>query len=751
MILSERLLRNLNQTNIEPIIVLEIEGVPFIIGSDTIKRYPRYGDEDLFYGTSGLFYGGLFPYPNQKTLISLEGTTTQIKQNLNPDKARATGVSQMTINLIDKNKEGTKLLAGVYGEILYKSVKVWVSFGQSAWKEDFILIFRGVVESAFSEQGRVKLQLNSPQQKQRQLVAPKVETKLNGGINNSVTTITLDSVENLIVVPDHPAYSPKDDDLKTYIRVDDEIIQYTGVSGFTITGCTRGSLGTTAVLHADNAPVSSFYELQGNVMELALKLLLSDEDLTPYIDNLACTSVNFDTTGPLTNAFWFADKDFFRDYNVQIGDYVKTTGFTNGGNNLSSWTEITDVVVLDTGSYIMVDAVLVNEATATGTVDFLSKWNSLGAFGVKLNTDEVDIDKHIQLRNSFLTQFNLRFFIREEIEDVREWIEKELYLIGACYSLPSDREGLSRLSVGIHKPPVPGTSIVTIDRDSVIKPENLSSKRSINKYHYNAVVFKYEDTALDEKLNNRVVTLVGTQAIPTGNKALVIESKGLKEFYNATFVAQDSAERLLERYRTAAEYIEGMQIKFAQGVKIVVGDIIVFNPDQLNMLNITGANRDKPALLMEVINRDVDIKTGSVKLDLIDTSFDINARFGLISPCSLISSVISTTKFVITYTTAPSVYGNAEYRKWNGLKEPGVTIRNLDFTDVHYTKIINIASNTITIQTAPSFAVTPGDYVMEFSPYSNANTTTEQKLVYAYFTDGSNDFPSDGGKPYVFI
>lgn len=750
MILTERLLRNLNQTNIEPIMVLEIEGVPFIIGSDTIKRFPRYGDDELFYGASSLFYGGLYPYPNQKTLISMEGTTTQIKQNLNPDKARATGVSQMTINLIDKNQEGTKLLSGVYGEVLYKKVKVWISFGNSAWKEDFILVFRGVIESAIAEQGRVKLNLNSPQQKQRQLLAPKVDTQLNGAINNSVTTITLDSVDNLLVVPDHPSYSPKDDDLKTYVQIENEIIQYDAVSGLTITGCTRGALGTTAASHADNTSVTSFYQLDGHMIDLALKIFLSDANLTPYIDNLAATSVNFTDLGIETNIFWFADIDFSRDYNVQIGDYIKTTGFTNGGNNLSAWTEILDVIVTDTGSYIIVDATLVNEATTSGTVDFLSQWNSLGGFGLKLDTDEVDIDKHIQLKSSFLTTYNLRFFIREEIDDPREWIEKELYLIGACYSLPSDREGLSRLSIGIHKPPVPGTSIVTVDKDSVIKPENLSIKRSINKYHYNAIVFKYEDTALSDELKNRAVNIVGSQSIPTGNKALVIESKGLKDFYNAKTVALDSGGRLLERYKDAAEHLEGVQVKFGTGVKIVVGDIVVFDPTDLNMINRADQNRKKTPLLMEVVNRDVDIKTGNVKLDLIDTSFDITAKFGLFSPASKITSVISTTKFVITYENAPSVYGNAEYRKWNSLKLPGVTIRNADYSDVHHTKIINISSNTITIQTAPGFTITPGDYIMQFAPYSNVNTTDEQKLIFAYWTDNGNDFP-DGGVPYVFL
>ena len=748
MILTDRLLRNLQNRNIEPILVLEIDGVPFLIGSDTIKKYARYGDDGLTYGQAGLVYGGLVDIPNQKTLISLEGTTTTIKQNLNPDKARATGVSQMTINLIDRNLEGTKLLAGAYGEILFKKVKVWLSFGISAWKQDFLIVFRGVIESVSAEQGRVKLNLNSPQQKQRQLLAPKVETRLDGAIDNVQTSVTLESIDNLIFVPDHPAYSPKDETLKTYVKIDDEFIRYTGFSGNTLTGCTRGQFFSTPVAHADQADVTSFYELDGLNMDIALKIMLSDKDQSYYIENLPSSYVNWNGTSVEPNTFFFPDIDLTRERNVEIGDFVVTSGFLNAGNNLS-FTRILDVVVNSSGSYILVDATLTTEPAALGSVSFLSQYNTFGGFGLGLDTDEVDIDRHIQLRNSFLTDFQLRFFIKEEIEDAREWIEKELYLVSSCYSLPTDREGLSRLSVGIHKPPIPSNGIVKLDETSVLKPENISVKRSINKYHYNAVLFLYEDSPEEDTLRNRTLTVVGTQSIPTGNKALVIESKGLKLQRDAQLISTASGERLLERYKDAAEFLENVDISFSKGVQITVGDIVIFDPTNLNMISNASQDRNKEPLLMEVVNKSVDIKTGSVKVDLIDTSFNINARFGLFSPCSLIKSVISPTQFVITYVNEPSIYGAAEYRKWNRLKEPAVAIRNADYTEYHQTRILNVTANTILIETAPSFTLTAG-HVMEFAPYSDPNTTLEQKLIYAYWTDGANPFP-DSEPAYVFI
>jgi hypothetical protein len=65
---------------------------------------------------------------------------------------------------------------------------------------------------------------------------------LNGGINDSVTTITLSSTDGLSAVG--------------YIKLGAEIISYTGKTSTTLTGCLRGQAGTTAASHLNNATVS---------------------------------------------------------------------------------------------------------------------------------------------------------------------------------------------------------------------------------------------------------------------------------------------------------------------------------------------------------------------------------------------------------------------------------------------------------------------------------------------------------------
>jgi hypothetical protein len=751
MILSNRLFRNLLQTEIKPIIVVEIEGLPFLLSSDVVKKAPLYGDEGLEYGGPELYYGGLqnLSTDEMKILISLEGTTTQIRQSLEPDKARGSGVSQMTIAIIDKNKEATKILGGAYGEVLFKKVKVWVTFGDNnAFSDDYIIIFRGVIESVSAEQGRCKLNLNSPDQKKRSQLHIKADTELDGAIDSSVTTLTVADIENFFIVPDHPAYAPKDETLITCVKIEDEIIRYTGISGNQLTGLTRGYLFTTPAAHADVTQVESFLVLDGNAMELALKIMLSDKDQTPYIDDYEATNVGTDGTNALANAIFFADVDLTRDAQVLIGDYVQTTGFTEAANNLSSWTEILDLGVTDQGSFIIIDAALDYEAPATGTVDFLSQYNTLGKFGLKMDQDEVDIEKHNFLQNSFLAQYQMRFYIRDDIDEGKSFIEQELYLPSSCYSLPTDAEGLSRVSVGIHKPPIPGTNVITVSQDNVTNPKDLSIQRSVNKNYYSAVVTQFEDAPLDDELRRRSITIVGTPQVPAaGNKTLAIESRGLKNIYNAKFLAEQSQDRLLQRYSSAAEFMDGAKVHFRDAVQIVPGDIVVVDPEGLNLIDNETQTRDKPPLLMEVVNRTIDIKNGSATLEMVSSGFNIDARFGLISPASKISNVITNQRFVITYISLPSDYGPSEYRKWNRLRRPGVRVRRADFSEVFYTTLVSSSSNTVEIADNPPFSLQVDD-IMEFADY--IETTDQQKLVYASLSDDDNDF-SDGGAPYVLI
>jgi hypothetical protein len=75
------------------------------------------------------------------------------------------------------------------------------------------------------------------------IVIPSVANQLNGAINDSVTTITVDSATSF------PAAGR--------IDIDSELITYTSKNATQFLGCTRGASGTTKVSHLDNAIVTN--------------------------------------------------------------------------------------------------------------------------------------------------------------------------------------------------------------------------------------------------------------------------------------------------------------------------------------------------------------------------------------------------------------------------------------------------------------------------------------------------------------
>jgi hypothetical protein len=79
-------------------------------------------------------------------------------------------------------------------------------------------------------------------QKMQDLTNWPSATILNGAINDSVTTITVDSTE------DFPSAGK--------ITIGSEEITYTGITSTTFTGCVRGANSTAAASHSDNASVT---------------------------------------------------------------------------------------------------------------------------------------------------------------------------------------------------------------------------------------------------------------------------------------------------------------------------------------------------------------------------------------------------------------------------------------------------------------------------------------------------------------
>jgi hypothetical protein len=742
--LTERARLAVQQTNLEPNISVKIDGIDTIFGSSSILKILRYGDP-YNYGDD-IVYGDFVEIVDQETIISLDGSTNSIKQQLDIDKARGSSISSMDISFVDFDDYMTNIITpgNVVTDIIGRRVKVKLGFQNLAYPEDYITIFRGTVESVNSEPGVVVLSISHPEQKKKAQVYTKSETALDGAINNSTTTISVDSTNGFltkILGPD----STYDSSFESYIRIDDEIIKFDGFTGNSLNGVVRGQFNTTADSHDDEASVSTIYRLQGNCIDLALKLMLSGtngymfsgEDVTNFVA-LA------DPSDKIPNSIFFSNIDVAEEYGLSIGDYITTSGSAYGANNVTL-KEITDIQFVDEGSYIVIDGVtFVEESNSAATISFRSQYDTLPS-GLKMKGDEVDIAEHLLIYQRFLSSLSYDFLLKESIENCKDFIETEIYKPASAYSLPRK----ARSSIGFHVSPIPSQDTITLSENNIVEPSRIKLKRSINKNFFNTIVYKFEEDYLEDKfLRGRVIqsatsfTRFGTDV---GTKALVIESKGMREILSAQSLALSLSNRRLNRYKFGAEYFENMRITYGTGFNIEIGDILLLDGTNLQISNTQTGQRGTDPRLFECTNKTLNFKTGEVTLTLVDTNFDTQARYGLISPASYIKSGSSTTQFTIEKSFA-SRFGSNEGSKWSRYPNCAVKVRSPDgVTRFGQSTINSVSGNTITLATPLSFTPLAGD-LLELANYDFADTTEQIKLLYGFMS------PLFGGDdPYRMI
>lgn len=735
-------------STILPNLVLDIEGVTDKYGTVQILKYIKIGDPGLFIdGTWKI--GGYAPLLDQETLVTFDGTSTSISQKLDIDKGSGASISQMAVALVDVDEKITQLITPgeVVTDMLGREATVWLGFSQNAFPEDYIRIFRGTIDEIGSTPGKVTFQLSHPDQKKRQEIFIKAESKLNGAINNSQTTITLDSTVNFL----YPITGPDttfDASIKYGVRIEDEIIFYTGISGNDLTGCTRGALGTIAIGHADDTDLESFFRVTGNSIDLALKIMLSGWN-GPYESGLAIQ--NFNILGDATvipNTIFFLGFDVADYYGVVVGDYITTTGATDGANNVTL-KQITEIVKTLEGSYITVDGVsFVDEGSTAATIAFRSRYDTFhpGA-GLKMHNDEVDIKEHERIKRFFLSSFEYDFYIRDNVKG-KEFLEGEIYFPAAAYALPRK----AKSSVGYHIGPLPDSDIRAIDTSNVIGASKVSLKRSINRNFYNTVVYRYEEKVLEEDvfLRGHIETDATSKTnIPVGTKALVISAKGIREVLSGPSISESAARRRLKRYKFSAEYIEGIQVTYGSSYNVEIGDIVLLDVGDLKMSDTKSASRSGKPRLFEVYNKTFDIKTGKVSLSMLDTAYSTASRYCLMSPSSKILAG-STSTVLKLRVTGNSVFGPNEGAKWSRYLNAAVRVRSSDFTTRNDTSFIqSVSGNTVTLSPALSFTPSAED-TLTVSHYNDmvGDSGDRIHLIYGFQENTAFD---DGTMPYQMI
>lgn len=725
-----------------PSIVVEFDDVDFKFSNVTILRLIRIGDVDLEIGNDWKI-GGSVPIDGQNPNLSYDAdfgsTSTKIEYKLNPDRGTGSAVSSMELAIVDDRADTILGLIST-NEMLGRKCKVWLSPNAAItdFPDDYMVIFRGVVDSVDAAPGGIKLALSHTDQKKRQSIFNDFSTDLTNAINNSQTTgIVLDDVSGLLTPINGPTGSP-DSNVQYFVQIEDELIRYTGISGNTLTGVSRAQLGTVANSHDAGEGVKVFYRIQGSALEIALKLMLSgwNGNFKTGVEATAINQINPDLNVP--NSIFFQNVDLEENYGLTIGDFVTTTGFTNGANNVTL-KEITDLVDTGNGTYIVVDGVsFVNETLTSGTVSFRSKWDTFPS-GLKMSPDEVDVDKHEYLNSLFLSGAVYDLYIKAGIDDAKTFIEQEIYSPVSAYSLPRR----SRSSVGYHIPPLPNQFVPTLNDKNVRQASRIIKKRSIGKNFYNTIIYKFDvDSITDKMLQGKIYTdATSRDEIKIGTKALIIEAGGLRD----ENIASINASRRLQRYAFAADFFSQIKLLFKDGYYIEPGDIVILDGTNLNIANFDSGKRDGDTKLYEVISKTLDLRTGDIGLELTNTGFNQEQKYGLISPASYVRRGISNTQFEIESSFA-SEFNDNEYLKWNSFDPLPIRVRNLDYSISATGLVSQFTGNIVTLESSLGFTASAG-MLMEFSDYPVSEPIN---LVYVAISQDASGF-ANGDLPFSMI
>lgn len=727
---------------ITPQLVLEIDGVDTLYGATVIKKIVKIGDFEI--GQPGIFIGGQIAIVDQESLITFNsGTSTDISQVLNQDKGTNESISTMQIALIDQAQKITKLITPdeIVPDLLGRKCKVWLGFSETSWRDDYIIIFRGVIDDIQSQSGVVVLNLAASESLKKSAAFPKASTKLTANMLIGDTTANVEATADFLSVYTGP--SGIDTSLKLYVRINDEIMRYESSTGTSFGTLTRGALNTVASAHNSGDSVDSFYVIEGNVIDLALKLMLSGKSGNYVEDIQASNFVTVTGTGDIPNTIFFADKNLEQLYNVRVGDYVTTTGASNGANNVTE-KEILSVTQTDTGYYIEVDGVtFVTEVGTAAVVGFRSQYDVWGDnAGLAMGADEVDIDEHLDIKSKYLPSSEMRIYIKDTIDNGQEFLANELYNPVSAFALPRK----SQASVGIHRGPTPLTTVKTLSGDNVLNASKLKIRRTTNKNFFNSVIYRFQEDPLEDRFTSGYVTIDGTSItqIPVGNKPLIIDSKGLRDDLSGSNIAQVAGQRRLRKYKFGAEFIQDMQVNFKTGFDLEVGDPVIVDFSSLKLSDIRSASREGEPRLFEIVNKKLSLKTGQISLDVVDTNRSLDVRYALIAPASFVKTGVSQSEFVIEPSFNTSKYGTNEYKKWEKYIGAYVIVHNSDFSVSGGSYIASLSGNTVLLTSNLGFVPAAG-YVMEFGDYDNQPESV--KLLYGFMSDGNNNF-GDGKIPY---
>lgn len=726
-------LKSLLESSVKkPQLILEIDGLP-TFSSIPAQKYALFGDP-ITYGMSGLVYGGLFNDDTVFPYIDLNKSTRQISQQMLVDKGGFSSVTTFDVSIVDKDQLITQLITPGHtiADILGVKAKLYLSVEGAGHPKDSILFFAGIVSGVKSGAGFININLASPEKLKNLEIFPKFSTEITANVNTTATTIPVTSTLNFVLPADSGT-------LRTYFLLNNEIIEYASVTSTSFTGCIRGAFGTIPSNHSTGDSLNSAYRLIGNLKDLCLKLMLSGTN-TNYVSNESVVAINSYGSQNIANAIFVVKYNVDQYYGITAGDIITITDAINSANNGTA--RIIRVVQTDLGSSIILDKTLLTEGSGA-KFSIKSKYAVLPKLiGLEMTPDQVDVQEFESKYNQFSASFfNYDFFIKDSVNG-SDFIDTQILYPSGAYSLPRK----AKTSLGLTIPPLAQSGTKKLDETNVISASGLQIDRTISKNFYNSIVYKFSKDQVTDKYKSGKIrqSSDSTNRIKIANKPLTIESDGIRSETGFDFKLNIQGRRFLERYQYAAESIPVL-VNFGFGFDIEIGDSIIFDGTNLNVTDAKSGNatRNFQPRLFEVQNKTLDLSGRPIKLDLVDTAFSLEGRYGVISPSSLIDSGSTTTVLRLKKSYGTNLGFSSEGFKWKNYLGLKLKIRSKDHSFSHERTLVSIdPANDNGLIITPALPIIPlENYIVDVANYSTSTSSTDQSAAKSVFVYWNNEIP----------
>ncbi|MFT5519636.1 MAG: hypothetical protein ACI9IA_000219 [Enterobacterales bacterium] len=720
------------QVSINPQAILVVEGLDIIFSARPILEFSRFDSNISWDGTDA--WDGKTRKENSRDLISLEsGTTNSITQQIFPDKESSSSISTVNISLVDKDNEVSQLFSfDNMTEILGKKADFFIGFAQGVYPEDSIPVFRGIIVDYYTENGSVVVSVSHPDKLKDQSIFEQHVTKLSVAINNIETVLTVPKTEGLFI---------SQDTITSYIQVESELMELVSIDSDTSLTVARGGIASIAASHDIDSEATSFYVFEDKPIPASLKIMLSNDGNTYFLSDDKPKAINVETViNTIPNTLIFEHHNIKDATGLVIGDFIELTGVNAG------FYTIKEFGILENGSYITVNETLTDEPDFTDTFLYKSQYNLL-ADGLGMLSSQVDVQGHLDILNSFPSNFvEYKFYLRDTIEDAKKFLAKEIYYPQGLYQIPRR----ARSSVKLITPPFSSEILPTIDVRNITNMGKLKQRRSLHKFLYNIYRYDFEDALLEDRFTVKEVLINTTSLdrIKAGKKVLKIESKGMRDNALTRTALDQILQRMKDRYSFAPTYINGIKIKYGSGFNIEVGDILPFGGEESKTVDFKTGKRNQKTKLYEVINKKLNIKTGEINIDILETSFDLSVRNAVVGLGSKVG-VNSTTLVIDIVKTNDTGEYNIESDKWVDFIGEEIRVRSDDYTFDETVTLKGIDAgnkNLLLLESTTPLSLAPiAGYSVGLPIYSNdANKGEDYKLRFGHLSLQANILSGSG-------